>query len=304
MTSNMLLSKNRYVNDSLWLDALSVPLDTSIVAGSYGAADHGDRHVRLGNHVRAKADLGIRRHDWSVTDDVSVANASQFAEARQAHPVPTGPGVHWPHLVTWAMLTHGELKKVGPDESRRSNVLVKARVAYNSMFISNESWKIVSSLDAEYYTSLNAKNFYQYISSAWLGTYLYAQPYPEMEAPQIPHALPAAPSDVEKITELDDILIGRDVVPASDKLKALFRALWSCVDRGKLRDIDSALMHLDVSAMHPVAMVAVLRYTFAVRQDLKNWPLFLSQTHDELHRRGEDAARILRGLDDRSNLLP
>lgn len=80
------------------------------------------------------------------------------------------------------------------------------------------------------------------------------------------------------------------------KLKILFREIWQLAEQQSYSEIDKLFDKTPVSKQTVLEMVSLLRYTYAVRHNLKNYHIYLDEVAQELLARGLDVERILQGL--------
>lgn len=89
---------------------------------------------------------------------------------------------------------------------------------------------------------------------------------------------------------------GPDVDVSDRALADLFEGIWTLSEEQKYAELEAALALADADRMPSVAIVALLRYSFASRRFLPSWSRFLSAAHQVIALRGGDSETILRGL--------
>lgn len=85
--------------------------------------------------------------------------------------------------------------------------------------------------------------------------------------------------------------------PVSDvQLGDLFDDIWDNFELAMFDNVDAALRDTDVTTLHVVSILALIRFTYSRRDDLPHWKRFLDAGRFELKARGMDADNLLRGL--------
>ena len=79
-------------------------------------------------------------------------------------------------------------------------------------------------------------------------------------------------------------------------MQALFNDIHSLLDQGQFDSVNELLETAVPVNMTPIEMVALLRYSYAVRHHLANWNDLLARVGTELQSRNLDVNILLRGL--------
>jgi hypothetical protein len=79
-------------------------------------------------------------------------------------------------------------------------------------------------------------------------------------------------------------------------LQALLMELSAWIDRREYQAVDDLLEHADLDQLSTVQIVALVRYPFPVRTELKRWVPVLTRVHLHFVGKGQNANELLGGL--------
>jgi hypothetical protein len=88
----------------------------------------------------------------------------------------------------------------------------------------------------------------------------------------------------------------QDKVPSSEALHILYYFMQTLMRKEAWEDIDDFMKRLDVKISSPIIMVGILRYSFANKEHLFQWDVFLSRVQMELDYRRLNIKELLQGL--------
>lgn len=91
------------------------------------------------------------------------------------------------------------------------------------------------------------------------------------------------------------ILRGLPQVPTAKDLYPICKWVSNCVLEKKISKIDDALDTLNVN-MECIYLLSTIRYTFSVKDRLKNWEIARDRIKEELDRRKLNSEKLLHGL--------
>jgi hypothetical protein len=85
-------------------------------------------------------------------------------------------------------------------------------------------------------------------------------------------------------------------ITSTETLHILYYFIQALMRKEAWEDIDNFMRRLDVRASNPIIMVGILRYSFAKKEHLFQWDVFLSRVQIELDNRRLNTKELLQGL--------
>ncbi len=76
----------------------------------------------------------------------------------------------------------------------------------------------------------------------------------------------------------------------------MFKTIWTLVDEDNFEAVNNMFRDNQPASQTPLEMIALLRYAYAFRHNLSEYPIYLDADAQELRSRGLDVERMLAGL--------